>query len=399
MKRLNIRDLINQLILFACIFLSIHFSNIVSANTLVDTNIVFDWAENFYPDIFPSHQATQSAELWLYRHYPETGIYVGTNTNDSSVYVLGGQWGVLNPTYINSLSSLIKVAQSGGSTASKLSSITLPGFPHQIDIYSAAEATRAIVFLHGALGRNYQFAFDLGINLVKDRPANNTVNWTWLENAKVIAIFPQGQAISGIEYTWHNHVMDSGQNDVAFLQTLAAYVKDQYDVSTIYLAGHSNGGMMANRMWCESPETYNGYIALSGPISNYYLSTPCEPSIFQPYYSIIGEMDTVLQVKGNWNAPLWSINPILVFGSDGFVNSTLIGEWNSYPFRAQLACGEIPTDTDKISDGLVETWHNCAGHFKLQHVLFGSHSIDSLEEASGYRIIDLIVTFLNKIKV
>lgn len=398
MKRFNIKSQTNQLILFVCIFLNICFSNIVSASTLEDSDKVFDWAENFYPGIFPSHQTTQSSEPWLYRYYPETGIYVGTNTNDSGIYVLGGPWGLLNPTYIDSLTSLLKVAESGGSTTSELSSITLPGFPHQIDMYSAAGATKAIVFLHGGGGQNYQFAFNLGINLVDGHPANDTVNWTWLENEKILAIFPQGQAISGVGYTWNNHVTDSGQNDVAFLQTLATYIKGRYGIATIYLAGHSNGGMMANRMWCESPKAYNGYVALSGPMSSYYLSNPCEPSVFQPYYGIAGEMDIVLGVKGNWNAPLWELNPFLVATvAEHLVNSTLIGEWSSYQTRVQLACDEVPADADKISDGMVETWNNCAGQFKLQHVLSGSHSVDSLEEASGSKIIDLIATFLSKI--
>ncbi len=385
--------------LFVCTLLNVYAINIVSATTLDDTDKVLNWAESFYPQYFPTHQTTQSVEPWLYRYYPETDVYVGTNTNDNSVYVLGGPWGNTSPKYIDGLSNLQEVAQSGGGIlTSELLSIALPGFPHHIDIYSTAGATKAVVFLHGGGGYNYQFAFDLGINLVNDHPATDTVNWAWLENEKILAVFPQGQAISDAGYTWNNHVMDSGQDDVTLLQTLAAYIKSRYGISSIYLAGHSNGGMMANRMWCESSEAYSAYVAIAGPVSSYYRTTPCQPSVFQPYYGLVGEMDSVLQVKGNWNAPTWSINPILTGFTEGyFVNEILVGEWNSYLIRVQHACGETPINTDKISDGSVETWNNCGDHFKLQHILLGGHIINSLEAATGSKIIDLIVAFINKI--
>ena len=75
--------------------------------------------------------------------------------------------------------------RGGGNSASELFSITLPGFPHQIDFYNPVGATKALVFLHGAIGRNYIVAFDFGINLDINPPAMDTVNWTWLDKAKV----------------------------------------------------------------------------------------------------------------------------------------------------------------------------------------------------------------------
>lgn len=379
--------------LLTCILLTSLSHRIGHTDILNDTDTVLNWAESFYPQIFPSHQATQGTELWLYRYYPETNIYVGTNTNDNSIYFLGGDWEDRSPRYINTLSSLLKVAKSGGSnSASELFSITLPGFPHQIDFYNPVGATKALVFLHGGAGRSYIVAFDLGINLEINPPAMDTVDWTWLENEKVLAVFPQGQSITNYATTWNNHVSDSGQDDVSFLQILAHYIKVQFNINEIYLGGYSSGGHMTNRMWCESPETFNGYIAVAGPPSAYYLSNPCKPSIFQPYLGIVGGMDSVLQTEGNWNELIWSTLPILVIGTSS-VDPDMINEWISYQYRVQLACGESPIDSDKTNDGSTEIWRNCGERYELQYALLGTHSLKSLENETGLKIIGHFVNF------
>lgn len=92
---------------------SIHFA---SATISSDTEKLLNWAENTYPQLFPSHQATQNIEPWIFRHYPDTGIYVGVNKLDNNVYVLGGPWGD-NPTVIDTLSNLLSLmASTGGSS-------------------------------------------------------------------------------------------------------------------------------------------------------------------------------------------------------------------------------------------------------------------------------------------
>jgi polyhydroxybutyrate depolymerase len=278
-------------------------------------------------------------------------------------------------------------------------SVTLPAYPHQIDVYAATGATRAIVFLHGGGGRNYRSAYELGVNLIDAPPTTASANWTWLEANKVLALFPQGQALPEGSRTWNNHVMDSGEDDVGFLQALAVYVQLEHGISDVYLAGHSNGGMMANRIWCESPASYQAYIALAGPASDYYsTTTPCAPSVPRPYLGIVGELDNVLQVEGNWEALTWAINPILVALTPvSFVNPVLIGEWVQHQARAQAMCGENPVLADKASDGVVESWRNCSGRVQLHRSLSGSHSFDSLEAETGYRMIDIVAEFIGGI--
>ncbi|MDC8445669.1 MAG: copper resistance protein CopC [Nitrosomonas sp.] len=80
-------------------------SPVISTQTLIDTETLLNWAENTYAEFFPDHQITQNIEPWLFRHYPQTNIYAGVNTNDNNVYVLGGPWGN-NPAFIDTLSNL-----------------------------------------------------------------------------------------------------------------------------------------------------------------------------------------------------------------------------------------------------------------------------------------------------
>lgn len=277
------------------------------------------------------------------------------------------------------------------------SNVTLPGFPHEIDFYHTSVANKVVVFLHGGGGQKYGVAFSLGLNLINAPPTAASVNWGWLNQNMILAVFPQGQTIYRSAYTWNNHYMDSGQDDVAFLKTLADYIRARYGVTDIYLAGHSNGGMMANRIWCEAPDTFKGYISMAGPASGYYLSasTPCAPSVAKPYYGIVGEQDNVLQVTGNWAAPTWQSNPLLT--TPAHVDTTLIGEWSQHITRSGLMCNESPSLAGNVSDGAVETWRNCNGRLKLQHVLLGGHSIESLEMQSGHKMVDLIASFIGEV--
>ncbi|UJP05336.1 MAG: hypothetical protein LZF61_10980 [Nitrosomonas sp.] len=89
---------------------NVHFA---LADTASDTETLLNWAEKTYPEIFPSHQATQNIEPWLFRHYPETGVYAGVNKLDNNVYVLGGDWGDA-PTQIDTLSNLLDLINNTG---------------------------------------------------------------------------------------------------------------------------------------------------------------------------------------------------------------------------------------------------------------------------------------------
>ncbi len=114
-----------QLILFICTFLLFGNMHFAAADTASDTEVLLNWAENNYPQYFPSHQATQSVNPWLYRYYPETGIYAGVNLTDNNVYVLGGPWGD-TPTVIDTLPNLFALASSGNNSIPACNTATAP---------------------------------------------------------------------------------------------------------------------------------------------------------------------------------------------------------------------------------------------------------------------------------
>lgn len=86
------------------------------ADTASDTEILLNWAENTYPQFFPSPQGTQTVDPWIFRFYPETGIYAGVNTGDLGAYVLGGPWA--KPTFVSPLASLISSIDDAGGNSS-----------------------------------------------------------------------------------------------------------------------------------------------------------------------------------------------------------------------------------------------------------------------------------------
>ncbi len=103
-----------QFILSACTAILLGNSHFAAADTIGDTNILLNWAENTFSQLFPSHQATHNIEPWLYRYYPESGTYAGVNKENNGVYVLGGSFGN-EPKFIDTLPNLInQIENSGG---------------------------------------------------------------------------------------------------------------------------------------------------------------------------------------------------------------------------------------------------------------------------------------------
>ena len=278
---------------------------------------------------------------------------------------------------------------------------TIGTHPHTIDIYGVTHPRRAFVFLHGGGGSKTGFACNLGMlyasncNTAPEPTSSADFNATWLEDNQAVALFPQGQAKDGGTPTWSNHVMTSGVDDMAFLGDLVTYVKSAYGNIPVYLAGHSNGGMMASRVWCENPGLFNGYIAISGPPSEFYLANPdqCQTTSAN-YYAIVGSDDTVLEsgtIGAHWTDSTWTIAPLYVAAgaSQSWVDPTMKGGWVDYQNKAQTMCGEIPDINGYSIDGNVDTWENCVdsvtGHprLKLQRIEGASHAVSSLQSYLG----------------
>lgn len=202
--------------------------------------------------------------------------------------------------------------------------LTNGGFhPQLTDIYvppnlpsGAPGYLSATVFLHGGSGTKENFARNLLVTFSL-QPSLFTVNWAMLIGWKMIAVFPQGQACTGITNpwnprgvdtrnsqnnflgvpTWTNRAMYSQADDVAFLKDLSSYITTTFGHVAKNLFGHSNGGMMVNRMWYEAPNQYKHYGVCSGPASSYYITNSALPANNPPFWGQFGAIDSVLDLS------------------------------------------------------------------------------------------------------
>jgi poly(3-hydroxybutyrate) depolymerase len=247
---------------------------------------------------------------------------------------------------------------------------TISGFPHKIDQYIPSNATTAIVFLHGGGGKKEGFAYNLGLKTTDDASSYllTADGEAWLKTNKVAVIFPQGQNRAALSWTWTNYVMDSGENDVSFLQNLKTHLASDpsfANVTKYYLAGHSNGGMMTNRMWCESPATFNAYGALAGPPSSDLAASgahPCNPSSVKPYMAIVGNADQQLQTSGQMSATTWSLYNYNS-SSSAWVTGTVLNEKVYYSNRVALKCSS--SVNAPLTSGQLTTYSDCSQSLKL----------------------------------
>jgi len=350
---------------------------------------LMDLGEKLFPALFPKHRNNQKLDSYFYRYYPDTGLYLGVS--GTGIYVLGGQWPAI--TYVAEVRDYLTPVKSTG----VLSTIKVPAYPHEVIVMRPAGATRAMVFLHGGAGRNSGIASGLDFSS-SSFVTTDSSNWMWLLSNKTMVLFPQGQAIASAPFssTWSNHAMVSGEDDVAFLKSLANHVKTSYGVTDITLGGHSMGGAMTNRMWCEAPTTFSAYFSIAGPASSHYLEaqSPCTPGTSPPpFFGIFAGQDRVMQNGGKWEAATWTIDPD-VANTSAFVNPVMIGEWQQYVRRAQWMCGQTPKISDKVSNGVWDTWTNCGGKLKLVDVLQADHEISSIQGAVGQPLINLMSDFL-----
>ena len=260
------------------------------------------------------------------------------------------------------------------------------------DLYvPSAPPTAAVVFLHGGKGTKEGQAEKLGLS-----PFSADV----IDDLGVAWVLPKGEDGLGVS-TWNNRVMDSGADDVAYLTALSTWIRARLGVQRVLLAGHSNGGMMAHRMWCEAEAAFDRYLSVAGPPSVDYA---VEGGVFacmgtRPYWSIVGNADKVLGTTGNLMAPTWEI-ALGANQADAFVNRTVINSiFAHHDLRAIPGCGA--EDGGSLEDSEQKTmWSACDDTFRLWLVkepdpsrrgrLLGNHPVDALEADGGFAVAELV---------
>jgi poly(3-hydroxybutyrate) depolymerase len=134
--------------------------------------------------------------------------------------------------------------------------------------------------------------------------------------------------------------------------------------------------MMVNRVWCESPNTFDGYVTFAGPPAP--ALSGCAPSTIKPYMGLVGDSDEVLQTSGNMAAAQWTIKPILVASEPSAwvaMSPKVLNEKVFFSTRVHTACGE--TVGSGTVSGSITTWSNCSNSIKLQVISGGDHCIGS----------------------
>jgi polyhydroxybutyrate depolymerase len=268
---------------------------------------------------------------------------------------------------------------------------TIAGFPHKVDVYRPAGATRAIVFLHGNGGTSGALAYTLGFSR-SGFPSARSVNWEWLSQNGVIAVLPQGQAAPGSTLrTWSNYIFKSGQDDVAFLSALASNVKSKYGMADVSLAGYSAGGTMTARVWCEAGGMYKAFVSVAGPMmSGTGTGVTCTPAAPAPYFVMFGDKDTVLP---GYNPGLAA--PTSEQAAAGLTSGYLVAEWTRHGDRGRAVCGETTQLSGASTSAAGATWNNCGDRIRYMVVKNADHFIPTIEAATGAKLVDTIAGFVN----
>ncbi len=265
----------------------------------------------------------------------------------------------------------------------------------------------AVVFLHGGGGSKEGGADQLGLGT--GTGGSTALDAAWLGSHDIVFVFPQGQAKSGTKgNTWNNYVMTSDVDDVAFLTALAGGLRTgSLDpavpaVSHVTVSGHSNGGMMANRLWCEAPQAFDAYVAFAGPASVHLGASAdhaCAPSVARPFLAYVGGKDSVLRTDGNWTEPVWTIAPILA-KTPGFVDPDVANELTFHTtVRVPKTCAGPVAAPTTSPDGATTTWSDCGGQIQLvrvteaDHCMSGSKCTHTFESETGRRMIDVLTGF------
>ncbi|MGC6418519.1 MAG: alpha/beta fold hydrolase, partial [Bradymonadia bacterium] len=273
--------------------------------------------------------------------------------------------------------------------------LEIDGHPGRVfDVYMPTIGPRQVViFLHGGAGSKEGSADHLRLSGISQEALDET-GTAW--------ILPQGANanVSGTP-TWTNYVMDSGyrgpngEDDVAFLIELARWGLAQLGSDTVALGGHSNGGMMTHRMWCEADDPFDRFVSVAGPPSAEFNPndiSPRECRGSKPYWAILGTEDGVLKNQ-DLDAEIWTIAPAAQ--NEAFLNPNLLNERFAHNALRRVAVCPDNTAVREREDGARLVYSSCGARLRVWFIRpprgerirgVGQHPISTLEEHGGFTI-------------
>lgn len=288
-------------------------------------------------------------------------------------------------------------------------------WPHLCDLYvpQGCHITRAVVVLHGGGGNKGTMPQSCGISMTAS-PAQSNVNWDLLQAYGAAVLIPQGQHVDGVAgpynpngatstaATWSNDEMWSGVNDLAFLADagpwMLATLQTEFGAGPGLqrcLFGHSNGGMMAQKVWQEAPGSWDAIGSACGPLSALKDTTPIvAPAAVIPIYTSWSLGDAVVGIKNGpagigshfWEDS-WVQNPVYQSTADVYYpdNNQFIAGWRSFAWQVGLS-GYTFNQGDGVATrqhggGMLTKWGY--GPHRMELLDLGSHALDDQTAVCG----------------
>jgi len=198
-----------------------------------------------------------------------------------------------------------------------------------------------VLVLHGA-GGNAKLAREItGMNQVADKK-------------NFIVVYPDGTGLFNYMLSWNageccNYVEPFGIDDVDFLRRVIEQMKEDYNIDTqrIYVAGLSNGGMMAYYLACELADE----IAAIASVSSSMWIDDCAPSDYLSVIAFHGAKDTVIPFGGG-RSYSWFVN---LFDLNFFSVEEAVSFWVGHNGCADKIIERGDLKTEKIIYGSCES--------------------------------------------
>lgn len=201
-----------------------------------------------------------------------------------------------------------------------------------------------VIGLHGGLGSGSQFAAGAYFDSQAERGA-------------FVAVYPDGIARGRVLdlRTWNaggccGTAMNAGVDDVAFISAMIDHLASELpiDRDRVYATGHSNGGMMAQRLACDRADLIAAIAVYSGP-----LQTSCAPSEPISVLNIHGDSDQNILIGGG-------NGPRAVSNTDYTSLADTASTW-----VALNGCGPTPEVTSSEAVA-TSTWTGCSDGVVVQ---------------------------------
>jgi len=117
-----------------------------------------------------------------------------------------------------------------------------------------------------------------------------------VERRRFILVKPNGRADSSGELYWQRAPMASGRDDVEYLTAVIDDVVKAFgaDSSRVFVIGHSNGALMANRLACERSARIAAFVSLAGTVE----ASSCHPAQPVSVLTVHGTKDKYVLYEG-----------------------------------------------------------------------------------------------------